>query len=423
MWAAATLLLLGGFVAPVFTPVGLGLDLLVLVLVLVDARRARALPITYARPLPPILHQGEAWVGEASIAATGARAVRLRVREVLDPALGGGPVELRFTLGPGEAGVVPLHLRPTARGAVVVPPAAARVEGPWGLGAADRLLNAPVAVAVHPQARLDGEAGLRVRQLLQQRPGAHPRPRPGASAELHALRELVPGDPPARLHQRASARRGRPVAREPAWEQDQDVVILLDCGRAMAGRAGDRAKLDHALAAALALARVAVHARDAVTLVCYGAALGRVVQVDRRTRSFAPVYAALHDVPADLGESDHGAAAAWVRRAAPRRARVLALSSLIDPTAAGRLGEALGALAERFPTALVHLEDPGLAAEVRGSPDTLAGAHAKVAALGMAERLDALVRGMRARGVRTIACPADRLALGAIDAWLDARAR
>ena len=423
MWAAATLLLLGGFVAPAFTGVGLALDVLLLVLVWVDARRARRLAFGYARPIPPVLHQGEPWDGLGTVTVAGPGRVRLRVREALHPALGGGPVEVTLTLLPGEEGRVLLPCRPVERGAVAVPPAAARVEGPWGLGTADRLLGPEVSVAVHPQARLDGEAGLRVRQLLQQRPGAHPRPRPGASAELHALRELVPGDPPARLHQRASARRGRPIAREPAWEQDQDVVVLLDCGRARAGRAGDRAKLDHALAAALALARVAVHARDAVTLVCYGAALGRVVQVDRRARSFAPVYAALHDVPADLGESDHAAAAAWVRRAAPRRARVLALSSLIDPTAAARLGEALGSLAERFPTALVHLEDPGLVAQARGRPETLAAAHAKVAALGMAERLDALVRGMRARGVRTVACAADHLALGAIDAWLDARTR
>ena len=51
----------------------------------------------------------------------------------------------------------------------------------------------------------------------------------------------VPGDPPLRIHWKASARHDRLISREDTWERGARLLVLLDCARRH-GRAGRRAQ-------------------------------------------------------------------------------------------------------------------------------------------------------------------------------------
>jgi uncharacterized protein (DUF58 family) len=415
--AACGLVVLSGLVVPWLTWVGLGLDALVLVLVLVDALRARSTALDVTRSVPPTLHQDEDAEGSLDLSNPSGRRVHVRVREVLTPDVADAPLEFEQWLGPRSRTTLTLPLTPRRRGPTVLPPVAIRVTGPFGLGVAERRALAPFELRILPTARLAGEQGLLIERALTGSAGVHARQRRGHSTELYALREYQSGDAINRIHWRASARRGKPVTRETIWEQHQHVVVLLDAGRPMAARADHRSKLDHAIAAALALLRIAVRQNDAASLVLYSRELRRIVRVDKRTRSFRPAFEALHAEDADLQEPDLLPAVAWCAHHLPRRSLVLVVTSVLDAQGADRLVRGLGGLAKRHRPVLVNLSDPGLVATARCIPETVAEAAAKTSALTMLARLKGLATTLRGRGVEVVEVPADRLAMGLIEAY------
>ncbi|MHC4263581.1 MAG: DUF58 domain-containing protein, partial [Planctomycetota bacterium] len=99
----------------------------------------------------------------------------------------------------------------------------------------------------------------------------------GEGGQFESLREYVRGDDPRHLDWKATARRGQPMVRRFEAERSQNVVLAIDCGRLMAERFEDLERLDHALASAVVLSRVAESWRDNVGLRSpgRGAELGR----------------------------------------------------------------------------------------------------------------------------------------------------
>lgn len=420
---ACGLVIMAGLVVPWLTWVGLGLDVLVVGLMVVDALRARSTLLPTSRVLPESVHQDEPTEGVRVLENPGTRPVHLRLREVLGPALSDTTLDVELTLAPRSRASVPVPIQPRHRGTGTAAPGALRIAGPWGLAWAERSAGTAEPVRILPTARLGGEQGLAIERALRGAPGLHARQRRGHSSELHALREYQPGDPLGRIHWKASARRGRPITRETIWEQHQQVVVLVDAGRPMAARADHRTKLDHAIAAALALLRVAVAQRDTASIVLYSRELRQVVRVDRRTRSFRPAFEALYDERADLQEPDLTPAVRWCAHHLPRRSLVLVITSVLDAQGADRLSEGLAGLAQRHVPVLVNLEDPGLLAHVRSKPGSPETAAAKVSAMAMQDRLDGLAARLRQRGVEVMGAPSDRLALGLIEAYFAHKAR
>ncbi len=418
-----SLVVVFGFVTPALGWVGLALDLAVLLAVLWDGWCAAQTQLVFRRELPQTVHQLERHKVTVSIDNPGERPVALRLREVLDPCLTRDVISLEATLSPRSRTRLPYELRPRVRGLAQLETLAVRVAGPLGLAWAGREAVPGQQVRVYPRVHLEGDAGLLVRQALRQRAGANPQERRGLSTELYALRPYHPGDTSRQIHWKASARRGQPVSQEMCWEQHQHVVVLADCGRPMASLADDATKLDHALAAILAMLRVVVAQNDTATIVLFSKELRRVVRVDRRTRGFSTVFEQLYQEQADLDEPGYAEVAAWCYRRVPRRSQVLVCTSVMDALGAERLGQALVRLATRHSPLLVNLEDPGLVAHARSIPDDSEAAYAKASAMAIMARIDALTRQLRASGVDVLSMPASQMAIGMINRYLAFKAR
>src|SRR5262249_54227323 len=198
----------------------------------------------------------------------GARAVG-RGREASRP--GGGAA--RGGAGRGGGPAVPALWRyevvPRRRGAHRVGPLTVRVLGPWGFAWMQRDLLPPETRRVFPQTRWEGRVGRLLTLAHRRELGQAPLRIHGLGTEPYALRGYRPGDPPTRIQWKASARHERLLSREDTWERGTRLVVLLDCARAMTSLDGARSKLDHALAAALALVRVAVSRGDRATVVAF----------------------------------------------------------------------------------------------------------------------------------------------------------
>jgi uncharacterized protein (DUF58 family) len=396
--------------------VAVALDALIVAALVIDARRAAALPLRAGRTWPPILVQGARATVTVRIAAD-ARATVL-AREALHPALAEGPIRRGLEVARGAEAVWTYEIVPRRRGDHRVGPLTVRVLGPWGLAWAQRELLPPEERRVYPQTRWQGRVG-RLLDLAHRRElGQAPLRLRGLGTEPYALREYRPGDPPTRIQWKASARHDRLLSREDTWERGTRLVILIDCARAMTSLDGARTKLDLALAAALALARVAAGRGDRVTLVGFSDRIERVVRVRAAADAMSLAYGALYDLGARLTEPAYDVAAEAVSAIEPRRATVVLMTSVVDLAAAELLREALIGLRRKHRPVLINLEDPELVRLAMGVPRTLEEAFAKTASLEMLLANRRLARRLQRGGIAAAAAAADQLAWRTLETYL-----
>ncbi|HVS03184.1 MAG TPA: DUF58 domain-containing protein, partial [Thermoanaerobaculia bacterium] len=251
------------------------------------------------RQTPVLLVQQGSGEVTVLVEAQAARPLVVWLREALHPALSPTPLRHRLLVPAAGGAVWRYALRPRRRGEHEWGPLTARVLGPWGLAWHQRQLLPPARVRVYPQVRWEGRVG-RLLALAQRRElGQSPARAIGQGGELYALRRYLPGDAMSRIHWRATARHGRLIAREDTWERGAHLLVLLDCGRSMAGVDGSRSKLDHALATVLALVRVAVGRGDRVAVLAFADRVERRVRV-HGAAGVRGAYAGLYDLEARL---------------------------------------------------------------------------------------------------------------------------
>jgi uncharacterized protein (DUF58 family) len=266
------------------------------------------------------------------------------------------PLQLRYApaVPDGfEAPDAPRHLTLPARGAVrdallllpvrlgthAWPALPARVLGPLSLAWWNSPLQPPGSLTVAPDAlrsapRLHGFGG-----------GVRPRRVAGAGAELHQLRDYVPGDPLTRIDWKASARARTLISREFSEDQHLDIVVAIDAGRLSRVRAGSLDRFGVYANLAARLAQVITHNDDRIGLVVYA---------DRPLASCAPARGlpavmqlrrTLEQLSVRAAESDPTAAAVSIRHLLRHRGLVVLLTDLDDANVARLLARAVRLLA------------------------------------------------------------------------------
>lgn len=415
-----TALLVASFLDARLAWAALALDGLLLAAFLTDLRRASRTPLEAARRWPPLLVQEAPAEIAVTVSTPSRQPVTALLREGLHPGLAEGPLRRRVEVRGSDALLWTYSLTPRRRGAHPAAPLTARILGPWKLAWAQRDLLPSQPVRVYPQVRWEGRVGQLLALAQRRRMGQIPLRLHGAGTEPYALREYLPGDPLAKIHWKATARHGRLVSREDTWERSARLIILLDCARTMASMDGRRSKLDYAVAASLALTRVAAARGDQVTLIAFSDRVLRTVRVRSGGRGASLAYAALFDVDAELAEPAYDLAAEAAFGAEPRSATAVLFTSVVDLAAAELLRESLLRLGRRHRALLLNLEDPELRRLAAAPPDTPAQAFAQVASLEIQLANRRLARHLRRGGIRVVSTPADRLALEALESYLAA---
>ncbi len=414
-----TALFIGAFLEPSLAVLAAVLDAAVLAAAAADWRRARGRRLRASRSWPPLLVQGApAEVAVEITAAPVGRPTAVLLREGLHPALAPAPLHHRLVVAGARPSVWRYRLEPRRRGEHATAPLTARVLGPWGLAWAQRDLLGGERVRVYPQVRWEGRVGQLLVAAQRQRLGQVSLRLQGIGSEPYGLRGYLPGDPLGKVHWKATARHGRLVSREDTWERSARLVVLLDCARTMASMDGNRSKLDYALAAALALTRVAAARGDQVSLIAFSDRLDRVVRVRSGARSARQAYAALFDLQARLTEPAYDLAVEAIGQVETRRSTVVLLTSVVDLAAADLLRESLLRLAGRHRPLLINLLDPELRRLAEAEPRSPVEAFAQVASLAIALANRRLASHLRRGGIRVVSSSADRLAIETLEAYL-----
>ena len=346
--------------------------------------------------------------------------------EVLDDA----PSELRsdaaratMTLAPGEQAATDYEIVPRRRGDVDVGRAWLRVRTPWAI--AERWMKADLgqAIRVYPDligARQQSMLLLRSRQVSLEKRRARA---VGRGREFESLREYQPGDELRDISWPATARRAKPITRIFQPERSQPVWILVDGGRLLRARIGERTKLDLLVDAALALAQVVEGAGDRVGLITYGRTLHQRLAPARGSQHLREIFEALATVPAERAEGDHAAAASAVMSAQKQRALIVWLTELAETAGVPDVVEHATKLSPRHLVLFGVMKPADVGAAAAVAPDSADDMYRMLAAQETLDRREVLLRGLTHRGAHVIELDRARSAAMLIDQYLQIKER
>ncbi|HEU5170062.1 MAG TPA: DUF58 domain-containing protein, partial [Gemmatimonadales bacterium] len=283
-------------------------DLLWLAAFAFDARRAGdALPLHVVREAPPAFSVGRALPVRYRWAHHGARAVTALVREALPPPLGTTTPVRGLRLAPGAVTVEDVVLTPARRGKGSGGTLYVRLLGPWGL--AWRQVTIPLGweATVFPSLASASLRALSPAAARRREAGLRNVRRRGEGRLFEGFREWVPGDDTRTIDWKATARRGKPIARQFEDERREQVLLVIDAGRMLTAEVDGVARLESVLEAALRLAYAAVEQDDNVGAMVFADTVQRYVPPARGRRALRNVLEALAAAEGRVVESDYPA--------------------------------------------------------------------------------------------------------------------
>jgi uncharacterized protein (DUF58 family) len=226
--------------------------------------------------------------------------------------------------------------------------------------------------------------------------------RMGEGRSFESLKEWVPGEETRSIDWKATARRGKLMARQYEAERRQQVMIVLDAGRLLTADVGGKPRLESAIDAALELAHSAVGHDDNVGLMVFADSVLHYVPPARGRRALRLILDALATVEGRLVEPDYPAMFGYLAARSRKRALTVLFTDVIDRTASEALVAQVGSLRPRQLPLAVTLRDPVLERLASGRPAGVSAAYERAAAEELLEAREGALSELRSRGVMVL---------------------
>lgn len=124
-----------------------------------------------------------------------------------------------------------------------------------------------------------------------------------------------------------------------------------------------------------------------------------------------------------LREPDYSAAIGKLVQQQTRRALVVCITDLIDPTASQELLTALTQLAPRYLPFCVTLRDPQVDQLAHAPATTVSGAYQQAVAINLLQQRQLALVKLKQKGVLVLDAPADKVSEQLVDRYLQLKAR
>jgi len=396
----------------------------VLALILSDHLLSRRLAVLdLSRQADAKLSMGARNEVTISVRNLGRIPLRLRIKDDPPPEFSTDRREHGVYLRPYEDALVTYVTVPRSRGNFSFGRLHARGRTIAGLSFWQRSFPATEAVAVYPNVAQVAQYEELARSGMLTQVGYHPYRRLGTGTNFESLREYLPDDEYRSVDWKATARRHRPITRQYEAERSQNVMIMIDAGRMMAGTAGQMSKLDYAINAALMLAYVATRRDDRVGLLAFDDEVQQFIAPGKGVAQVARIADGLYGLQPQLREPDYAVAFATLHARARKRALVICFTDLIDKDASARLLSGMASLFPRHLPLLIAIQDPDLLDAGGQVPSDAFEVYEKAIAIqAIGDRADALGMITR-RGVLVLDAPPKDLTVETVNRYLEIKER
>ncbi len=316
------------------------------------------------------------------------------------------------------------QVRPLARGQHGFGSVQVRLDSPWGFWRRDGGTGQRGTVKVYPNFAVVAGSTLRATDRRLPSLGILRKRKRGEGMEFNQLREYRRGDVLRQIDWKATSRMRKLISREYQEERDQQVVMLLDCGRRMRSKepgkgAADEplSHFDHALNALLLLGYVALRQGDAVGLQTFGGPR-RVLRPRKAMPTLNAFLNALYDLEPTTHASDFLAAAKDCAARLTKRSLVVVVSNLRDEDSED-LQPALALLRKRHLVLFASLREAALDGALQSHIHDFRGAL-RAGALHdyLSARREAFDR-LRAHGALCMDVLPQQLAPGLVNRYLE----
>jgi uncharacterized protein (DUF58 family) len=254
-------------------------------------------------------------------------------------------------------------------------------------------------------------------------PGVTPVRRLGEGRLFESLREWVSGDDVRNIDWKATARRGKLIARQYEAERRQQVLLVLDTGRLLSGEIAGVARLDYVVQAALELAYAAVQHDDNVGVMAFADGVQFFVPPQRGRAGLRRVLDVLTVVEPTLVEPDYPGAFRYLAVRNRKRALTVLFTDVIDRFASEALVAHVATLRPRHLPLAVTLRNPELDAVAGLRPVGIEDAFRKAAAEELLRAREDALTHIRRAGVLVLDVAPQRAAQAVVASYLDLKRR
>ncbi|MGH7532673.1 MAG: DUF58 domain-containing protein [Gemmatimonadales bacterium] len=345
------------------------------------------------------------------------------VREELPAPLVEGTSSVRNLRVAPEGITETIIIHPTRRGRGSAGALSLRLGGPLGLAWSQGRMQRPWTATVFPDLSAVALHALPTQSARRREAGLRNVRRLGEGRVFETLRDWVPGDDVRSIDWKATARRGKTMARQYEDERRQQVLIVIDAGRMLTPEVHGRPRLESAIDAALQLAWTAIEGDDNVGLLVFADTIQHWLPPRRGKRALQGILEALATVEGKLVEPDYPAAFAHLALRNRKRALTVLFTDVIDRTASDALLAQAGTLRPRHLPLAVTFRNPELEALALRPPERVEEAYERAAAEELlVSRAEALAV-VRRRGVLVLDVLPDGAARAVVERYRQLKRR
>lgn len=351
------------------------------------------------------------------------RTVRLTLKDQPPPELEHGAAEFSLVLLPGEEGLAQYQITPRAKGDYRFGDIGLRIWSPLGLLITQSLVAAGADARVYPDIKAVSRYELLARRGRLLELGIRAARYRGRGTEFESLRAYVPDDDPRHINWKATARHRHLITSQFQSERSQNLLLVLDAGRMMAGRVGEMTKLDHAINAVLMSAYVGIAMGDRVGLLAFAQDIRAYLPPRRGRSQVFRILESLYRLEPELVEPDYEAAFRYLALRQRRRSLIVIFTDLVDRDSSESLLRQIGSLHPHHLVLCVTVADADLLAMAHVLPDDADEAYKKAVSFQILSDREGALTYLRQRGIHLLDVPADRLTTDTINRYLQMKSR
>ena len=357
------------------------------------------------------------------VANRAARLARVTVTDALWPSLQAERRRVSATLRAGARLRAKSVLRPSRRGRFPLRDVTVRVEGPLRLVSrqATRAVEGGVRVMPAYPSREDVQRRIRTPRVLEV--GLRSIRTSGGGTEFDQLRDYRPDDEIRRIDWPSTVRLQRTIVKQYRAERNQNIVLLLDNGRVMAGTVGGVPRVEHAMDAALGVVQAATKLGDRVEMLAFDRQVRSLLVPTNGKSQLGRAAEAMYMLEPDYSESAYQVAFNDATARFRRRSLFIVLTDLVEAVVEQALLPALPTITRRHLVVVAAVQDPAVTAWAAGGAHRWASeAYREAAAVNVLhERARAIAR-LRAAGAMVVDAAPGQLATELVDKYLEVKA-
>ncbi|MBK9969294.1 MAG: DUF58 domain-containing protein [Acidimicrobiaceae bacterium] len=320
------------------------------------------------------------------------RPARVTVTDALWPSLGAERRQVTASLRSG-ARLRAAALRPSRRGRFPFHDVTVRVQGPLHLVARQSTRGVPGGLRVMPAYPSREEVQRRVIVPRVLEVGLRSIRTSGGGTEFDQLRDYRPDDEFRRIDWPSTVRLQRTIVKQYRAERNQNIVLLLDNGRVMAGTVGGVPRVEHAMDAVLAMVQVGTRLGDRVGMLAFDRQVRSILVPTNGKSQLGRAAEAMYMLEPDYSESAYQVAFNDATARFRRRSLFIVLTDLVEAVVEQALLPALPTITRRHLVVVAAVQDPAVTAWAAGGDAPMGGPARRTARPPRSTRLYQRRRG------------------------------